>query len=326
MKKLFSLFLIIFVLFTCTACHKRPSGTVDANADVPVVILFAGLDEAAENTDVLFLLSIDPSNSRLSLMQIPRDTYVAIPDSQNKINGIYAAKRYQGASRKEALSYLGDQISRLLSIPITGSVAFTAAVLRTAVDAMGGVSILLPQDFVIGDKCYGAGEHLLCGEEAEQLVRHRETYAMGDLARVDVQKLVLSAMLRSARTELAPRDIIRLLLSMQGDLITDLSPTRALSLGVWAHSRLSACSPVFFTLPGEPLSYRGHWYYVVNRPCSEELIASYFPFGSAFDPSHLLYDGEDVSHTNIYRDPGFQARVYSEEDLASLKIKTKKNE
>ena len=324
MKKLFSLFLVFSLLLTCTSCFKRRSASVDVGADAPAVILFAGLDEAAENTDVLFLLSINPSDSRLSVMQIPRDTYCAFSDAQNKVNGIYASKRCQGASETEALSYLSGQISELFSVPITGSVAFTAAVLRAAVDAMGGVTVHLPQALVINGTSYPAGEHSLSGEEVESFVRHRESYAMGDLGRVDAQKLVLSAMLRRARTELRPVEVIRLLLSMTGDLITDLSPARAISLGIWAHSRLSSLTPVFFTLPGEPLSYHGHWYYIVNRPSSEKVLSEYFPYGSAFDPSYRLCDIEDLSQTNIYNDPHFQYRVYSEEDLSSLKIKTKK--
>ena len=326
MKKLFSLFLVFAVLISCASCHEMPKDSVDVLADAPAVILFAGLDEAAENTDVLFLLSVDTEKSTIGVMQIPRDTYVAFPEAQNKINGIYASRRYGGASSEEALSYLSKEISELLSIPITGSVAFTAAVLRAAVDAMGGICVHLPQALSIEDKYYPAGDQILFGEDAERLVRHRETYAMGDLGRVDMQKLVLSAMLRRARTELHPSDLIRLLLSMREDLITDLSPSRALSLGVFAHSRLSSLSPAFFTLPGEPLSYEGHWYYVVNRPGCEKLLSAYFPFGSAFDPSHRLYDGEDISHLNIYHDAHFHPRVYTEEELSSLKIKQKKTD
>ena len=326
MKKLFSLFLVFAVLISCASCLEKPKDSVDVLADAPVVILFAGLDEAAENTDVLFLLSVDAEKSRLAIMQIPRDTYVSCPEAQNKINGIYASRRYGGASSEEALSYLSAQISEFLSIPITGSVAFTAAVLRAAVDAMGGVYVHLPEPLSIEDKQYPAGDQLLCGEDAERLVRHRETYAMGDLGRVDMQKLVLSAMLRRARAELHPSELIRLLLSMSEDLITDLSPSRALSLGVFAHSRLSSLSPVFFTLPGEPLSYKGHWYYVVNRPSCEKLLSAYFPFGSAFDPSHRLCDGEDIPHLNIYHDAHFHPRVYTEEELSSLKIKQKKTD
>ncbi len=326
MKKFFSVFLVFAVLISCVSCLEKPKDSVDVLADVPVVILFAGLDEAAENTDVLFLLSVDTGKSHLGVMQIPRDTYVSFPEAQNKINGIYASRRYGGASSEEALSYLSKQISELLSIPITGSVAFTAAVLRAAVDAMGGVCVHLPQALWIEDKHYPAGDQLLSGADAERLVRHRETYAMGDLGRVDMQKLVLSAMLRRARTELHPSELIRLLLSMRADLITDLSPSRALSLGVFAHSRLSSLSPVFFTLPGEPLSYEGHWYYVVNRPSCEKLLSSYFPFGAAFDPSHRLCDGADISHLNIYQDAHFHPRVYTEEELSSLKIKQKKTD
>ena len=50
MKKLFSLFLVFAVLISCASCLEKPKDSVDVLADAPVVILFAGLDEAAENT------------------------------------------------------------------------------------------------------------------------------------------------------------------------------------------------------------------------------------------------------------------------------------
>ena len=324
MKKVFALFLVISVLLSVTACQCSQVRAVDADTEDAVTVLFAGLDEAAENTDVLFLLSIDPEEERIAIMQIPRDTYFEVDGAVHKINGIYAAERCRGRSAEDALSALSSHISVAFSVPLTASVAFTTAALRATVDAMGGILIPFPSDMVIDEKTYLRGEHLLSGAEAEAFVRYREGYSMGDLGRIDAQKLFLAALLRRAKSELRPATLIRMLFSMHRDLITDLSVSRALSLGLWAHARLSSYSAVFFTLPGEPLLYEGHWYFIANRKSSELLLSQYFPFGSAFDPSHRLFDAQDLSQMNIYYDKNFPYQVFTEEDLSSLKIQTKK--
>ncbi len=324
MKKPLSVFLIFSVLLSFTACCRRQTGAVDAGADAPLAFLFAGLDEAAENTDVLLLLSIDPSKNRIAVMQIPRDTYFRADASVDKINGIYAASRCRGDSAQRALSVLSSLVSEAFSVSLAGSVAFTAAALRAAVDAMGGVTVTLPENMEIEGRHYGAGAHLLMGAEAEAFVRYREGYAMGDLGRVDAQKIFLAAFLRSARTQLRPAALIQMLFSMREDLVTDIPISRALSLGLWVHARLSSLSAVFFTLPGEPLLYHGHWYYIANRVSGTQLLSEYFPFGFAFDPSERLCDSADLAQANIYNDSHYPYLVYTEEKLSSMKIQTKK--
>ena len=98
MKKVFALFLVISVLLSATACWCSQARAVDADTEDAVTIFFAGLDDAAENTDVLFLLSIDPAEKRMAVMQIPRDTYFEVDDAVHKINGIYAMERCRGRS------------------------------------------------------------------------------------------------------------------------------------------------------------------------------------------------------------------------------------
>lgn len=324
MKRILSFFLVFFVLLSLNACRLRREGSVNTSAEVPMVFLLAGLDEAAENTDVLCLLSMDLSENRMAVLQIPRDTYYRADGGEGKMNAIYARSRSQGASAEESLSVLSAAISKTFSVPLTASAAFTTAALRAAVDAMGGVTVHIPADMVIEGKHFPAGEHKLSGAEAEAFVRYREGYLMGDLGRVDAQKLFLSAFLKRASDELNPAALLRLLLSMRSDVITDLSLPRALSIGLSVHARLSSLSAVFFTLPGEPLLYRGHWYFIANKKSSESLLSAYFPFAGNFDAARRLYNADDLSHTNIYTDTGFPYLVYTEDDLSSLSIQTKK--
>ena len=51
-----------------------------------VTVLCLGLDDAAANTDVILLLTLDPERQTVSVLQIPRDTYFSSKTPQNKIN------------------------------------------------------------------------------------------------------------------------------------------------------------------------------------------------------------------------------------------------
>ena len=45
-----------------------------------------------------------------------------------------------------------------------------------------------------------------------------------------------------------------------------------------------------------------------------------------YEQRNKVLDGADISHLNIYQDAHFHPRVYTEEELSSLKIKQKKTD
>lgn len=52
-------------------------------------MLVVGHDQVAVNTDVIMLVSFDVANGSLSVMQIPRDTYIEYKGTSHKINSVY---------------------------------------------------------------------------------------------------------------------------------------------------------------------------------------------------------------------------------------------
>ena len=322
MKKILAIFLSLTLLLSLCGC-RLASGAVNAFSQDPTVLLFAGLDDAAENTDVLCLLSVDAERERLAVLQIPRDTYFK-EGAGERINGIYASARFAGASEKEALSALSSQIEKCFGVSLSGTVAMKSAALCATVDALGGVDVSLPFSITVEGKEYAAGTHHLSGAEAEAFIRYREGYLTGDLGRVDAQKIFLCAFLSRARQSLRPAELIRMLFSMRGDVITDLSLSRALSVGLSVHARLPYLSASFATLPGEPLLSSGHWYYIVNRAGAVALLSEYFSPAREFDSERKLLDEENAEQANIYNDRNLTYRVYTEENLSSIRIPTKK--
>ncbi len=322
MKKILAFLLLFAFVLPLVGC-RRAAKPVDAGAHAPITLLVAGLDDAAENTDVLCLVSVDVAAGRIAVMQIPRDTYFRL-DGSEKINAIYASERYKGASEKEALFALSSAVCDAFGIEVSGAAAFGASALRATVDSLGGVDVYFPSSITVEGREYSEGDHHLSGAEAEAFVRYRENYLMGDLGRVDAQKLFLHALLQRARQSLRITDLIRMLFSMRDGVVTDLSLSRALGIGRLVHENLPSLSAVFFTLPGEAVLQDGRWYYIINREGAARLLSEYFSPSGDLDPEKRLLDTSLIAHTNIYNDKKHHYRVYTEENLSSMKIQTKK--
>ncbi len=324
MKRFFLIFLALMIPFSLVGCRRRSLGAVDVPSDAPTVLLLAGLDAAAENADALMLLSVWEERQSIAVMQIPRDTYYAGAGA-DKLNGIYASRRFAGESEAEALCALSSAVSEAFGVFLDGTVAFRASALVAAVDALGGVRVALPEDFETEQGHYEKGEHLLSGAEAESFVRYRKGYATGDLGRVEAQKLFLSAFLRTVREKADIASLFRLLLSMRSEVITDLSLPRALSLGIYVHARLSRLSPCYFTLPGEAVYSGSHWYFVPNRAAASEVLSKYFLLSAPFDAQGRLYNAEDLAQQIVYTEKNYPYTVYTEEDLSSMHIPKNSN-
>ena len=322
MKRFLAIFLTFILILPLVGCCLA-SRQADAAVSAPITLLLCGLDEAAENTDVLCLASADFEKGHIAVMQIPRDTYIR-EDGGRRINSVYASARYKGAGEKEALSSLSSLVSDTFGVSLDGAVAFRASALRAAVDSLGGVDVYFPSSVTVEGKEYAAGEHHLSGIEAEAFVRFREGYVTGDLGRVDAQKLFLSALLRRVREDMSVTALVRMLFSMQDGVITDLSLSRALALAAAVKRSLPSLSAVFFTLPGEAVEEAGHWYYIANRKGAIALLSEYFSGWRGFDPEKRLFNEAALAHTNIYYDNNHTYRVYTEESLSSIKIQTKK--
>lgn len=324
LKTLCALLLTLSLLSACTNKAQDAHGSAEEDKSV---FLFVGFDDAAENTDVLFLLSYDGIEKQASVVQIPRDTYVAFGKSQNKINQIYASARSEGKSSVEAMSILKSKISDIFGIWIDGYIGVTTKAFRDIVDALGGVEIELPSDFVLTDEDgedetrLSAGTHLLSGEVAERFVRYRKGYVMGDIGRIDAQKLFLNALINRLGKGAGVEEAVRIVGAMWREVSTDLSLCDILEFAARNSSRIKESKIRYATLPGEAVeSSTGLWYYVANKKSSESLVHNYLFAKGEFDKDCLLFDPSSVAFENVYRDGGINYREYTGENLSDLYI------
>lgn len=329
MKKLLAFLLLISCFLLLYSCKKETVPT-EGRAARGGVYLLCGFDDAAENTDVLILFGYDAAENTTTAVQIPRDTYYRAGTSQNKINSLYASYRSRGHGKEESLSLLKNELATLFDIRIDGAVGLGTSAFRKCVDLIGGVTVRVPADLVTvaadGTETVllHAGEHTLDGAAAETFVRYREGYALGDVGRIDAQKLFLSAFFRKARESIGADTLLGLLRVMREEVVTDISLTDAAGLLLRNFSKFKDTAMRYVTLPGQ--SARGEsglWYYAANLAGVREVAVNYLFSGGHPDREERLTDEGELAIDNVYRDGRLSYRVLGEKELSDLSIAKK---
>ncbi len=300
--------LILALLITLVITANKPTEpTVEApfvptvSRDEAMNILVAGADRTSGLHDVLMLVHIDTSVPCVTVLQIPRDTYAAYTDgSYRKLNG--AAKALGG------MDALCSFMSQTLGVEIHRYVSLEADALAAVVNAIGGVTITLPDALHYEDPAQSlsihlpAGRQTLDGKTAEYFVRYRMGYVRGDLGRMDAQKLFLAALASSLRDSLDLPSAVRLASAVLPRTKTNLSVTELTRL-VRAAFAIDDEQVTLLTIPGEEViaTQSGASYYAVSAPAAAEVLVHYFgtPMGG-FDRERMLRNARYPSFCEIY--------------------------
>lgn len=166
----------------------------------PVSILFMGTDTDfggrtdKGRTDSMMVITLNPKTKTTTMVSVPRDMKVNLPDfpqySPSKINAAYT---YGDA--KEAINAMQEHFN----IPIDYYVILSLGGLRKAIDQVGGVDVVSPLTFDYQGEHYVKGqlEHM-DGTKAMWFSNMREQDPQGDYGRQARQRLVLTALMKKA--------------------------------------------------------------------------------------------------------------------------------
>lgn len=157
--------------------------------------LFMGRN--AHLTDFMMLAQYNPNTREVSLMSIPRDTYVGTSSVDGKINSIYMYKYPKKVVKA---------VEEITGVDIQHYLIFNAKILRNIVNELGGVTVTVPFNMDYDDPDQNLYIHLkkgtqrLSGAQAEQFVRFRKNnngggYANGDVGRIATQQKFIKAMI-----------------------------------------------------------------------------------------------------------------------------------
>jgi LCP family protein required for cell wall assembly len=241
----------------------NPFSSWNSLSDADVVVL--GTDVGGGNTDVMYTIRVQ--NGVTKLLQVPRDTYINSSSyGPLKANALYA---YGGP---EAVK---TELSKQLGRPVRHHILVNLAVIRRLGDALGGLEVNVPKRMYYNDNSQGLhidlqpGRQLLKGRDLEGFLRFRHD-EMGDIGRLDRQRLVLSALFKQITK---PESLMRLpsLLAVAGkDLKTDLGPMEIGGLiSAMGSTELDA-----ERLSGRPFMRNGISYWQADWPAPEASSAA----------------------------------------------------
>jgi LCP family protein required for cell wall assembly len=304
--------------------------TSDVNKnDLPPELRDAGYHALVNSfeglSDSMLLIRFNPQTGQQVVLSLPRDTRTYVRGSLTKLN---EANAYGGpALAAESVSDLlgGVAVDRYVRINVQG--------VEKLIDALGGVTVTVPQDMKYQDDSQHlyinlkAGEQKLNGNQSLQFLRFRYD-ANGDIGRIQRQQTFMRAL---AEQTINPATIARLpkiLSVIQSNVDTNLSVEELLALLGYA-SQVNRSNVQMLMLPGNfssPSEYNVS-YWLPSYGDIDTLVDQYFGFGTQTvsnnpDPSRVRIAIQDSTNnpvavqalTQTLRDSGY-SNVYVDKDL-----------
>ena len=202
----------------------------------PFSILLMGVDSekdglkknAYANGDGLILITFNPNTLNVTMMSIPRDSYVPISCRNNKKNKLTHAGWFGTDCMMETIENVFDiDINYYVKVNFKGVVEI--------VDALGGVTVDVPKKLCTdnsnrqGRICINKGIQTLNGEQALVLARNRYDLALGDIERGYNQQLLIKALLSKLTEIRSVNTVLELLETVSNNLDTNLTTEEILS-------------------------------------------------------------------------------------------------
>lgn len=258
------------------------------------------LGESLNLTDTIMLFSYNPRTQEASMLSIPRDTFIGDdPDEAtawDKINSVYQL----------GVDGLLEDVSNLTGIEVKNYVVVDTAGFKELVDTIGGVTFNVPMDMKYDSYSQGlhidlkAGEQVLDGDKAEQLVRFRHnndgstypaSYGLEDEGRMKTQQAFLTELAKQTLTVGNIPKIMDILdiankyvkTNMDFNMLKDYVPYLV---------ELNMNDIKKDTLPGEPALTNGVWVYLADEEDAPKVINELFP-------KSMLYNIEETDDNTI---------------------------
>lgn len=227
------------------------------NEDI-ITILCMGVDQSGEvlgsetgfsgqsgQADTIFMAVLNEADNQLTIIAVSRDTMTEIPVFDAKggyigenINHLGLAYAF-GDGRETSCQYMVDAVSKLFyGIPINGYAAVNMSAIAVLNDAVGGVTVTVPEDFEDAGPEYKKGEPLhLDGSQAESFVRWRNSEEDGsNNQRISRQKQYLTEFIKTA-SKAVQEDYtlpVELYQGLSAQMVTDLNLDKAVYLATEA--------------------------------------------------------------------------------------------
>lgn len=164
----------------------------------PINVLLLGTDTGAlgrsykGRTDTIMMMTVNPKREKTTIVSLPRDMQVNLPDfvdeSPSKINAAYT---YGGV--KETIK----TVNKYFQVPIDGYLLVNMGGLEKSIDQIGGVDVTSPLTFDYEGYHFTKGTtYHMNGKKALAFSRMRYDDPEGDYGRQKRQRLIIMALLK----------------------------------------------------------------------------------------------------------------------------------
>lgn len=231
-------------------------------------------------SDAILLLVMDKEKKTTQMLQVSRDSMVnlKIYDTDGNLltekRGQLALQYAYGDGEKKSCRLARDAVSELLyGIPISGYISLNMDGIVSIVDAIGGVPMILKEDYTYVDPAYEKGTELvLDGAAAERFVRYRDIAVTGsNNIRMERQIVFLDALMGAVKGYVQKAEGYEQLLdSASPYMVTDLTAEEMKKL-----SEYQVEEPMQ-KVPGETMEGEEHDEYIVDDAALYEMILDIF--------------------------------------------------
>ena len=242
-------------------------------------------------TDSIMVASYNPQTQQASLLSIPRDTYVGKKDKNTatsnylasyKINTVYR----NGTNIPETI----ECVNNITGLNLDKYLLIDTDAIIEVVDAIGGVTFDVPIDMDYDDPAQDlhihlkAGEQLIDGEKAEQLLRFRHNndgtsypseYGDNDIGRMRTQREFIQV---TAKQLLRVENVTKVLNLMDivfKNVKTNLD-METLKYYIQYLFKFNTSNIVSDTIPGTPEKCNGIWIYTADKTQTKQVIQDLF--------------------------------------------------
>ncbi|MCL1792686.1 MAG: LCP family protein [Oscillospiraceae bacterium] len=225
---------------------------IDLSGDC-YTFLIIGQDEAGGNTDTMMLAMFNVKENTISILNIPRDTYVSTKNFSGRINAVYASGRSNaiknGVPRgeeasKEGIKYLCAMIKYTFGVEVQKYALMDLAGFKVLVEKIEGVYCDVPFRMKYTDPYQNLyidlqpGYQLLNGDKAEQLIRFRHGddgypgygrtingvfYPSEDIGRIQTQQRFIAALMKKMLSKIDVNTITALFEVAENYMDTNIS-------------------------------------------------------------------------------------------------------
>ncbi|WAL61422.1 LCP family protein [Thermocoleostomius sinensis] len=224
-------------------------------------------------TDTMLLVRFNPQTHQVAVLSLPRDTRTWVEGAGlTKLNeaNLLGGPALTARSVSELLG--GVSIDRYIRINVQG--------VEKLIDALGGVTVYVPQDMKYQDDSQHLyinlkkGEQHLNGEQAMQFLRFRyDEY--GDIGRVQRQQMLMRELMEQALQPSTLPRLPQILSVIQSNLDTNLSVEELVALVGFA-AQTDRPNAQMLMLPGGFDSETGAGYWLPSHSEIDIMVQQYF--------------------------------------------------